>query len=294
MKLQTTLDQWKVFDAVVQAGSYQRAAENLHMSQSTISYAMARLREELGVALVRIEGRKAHLTEAGAELLQQVRPLLKGFSIVESQASLLAQGKATELRLATDSAYPDEFLFPALQRFQRKHRALRLHVRQSIRLTAAAAHQHAQADVSIVSQISPQYSSETLYDVELIAVAHRAHPLHQQGERLSSQQLAEHILVQIADAGASAPLPTQIEGCQSWTMNTIPAALSAVRHGVCFGWLPRRLIEEELKSGELKRLPLLSGARRVSHLFLSMRNDLPANSPAYALAREIRYAAKHS
>jgi DNA-binding transcriptional LysR family regulator len=293
MRLRSTLDQWKVLEVIVQTGGYDRAARALHMSQSTVSYAMARLQEALGVPLIQIEGRKAHLTEAGAELLQQVRPLLKGFSIVEAQAGLLAQGKATEITLATDSAYPDEFLFPALRSFQRKHRTVRLSVRQSIRLTVEAAHERHNAELCIIMQPSPQHPSESLYDVELVAVAHRSHPLHKQGEGLTLQQLAEHVLVQITEAEAEAPLQTQIEGCETWTMNTIPAALSAVRHGVCFGWLPKSLIEEDLQTGELKLLPLLSGARRVSHLFLSLRNDLPANSPAYALAREIRFAVRH-
>jgi len=48
---QTTLEQWSVLRTVVESGSFARAAEQLNRSQSSVSYAMSRLQERLGVPL---------------------------------------------------------------------------------------------------------------------------------------------------------------------------------------------------------------------------------------------------
>ena len=61
----TTLEQWRVLQAVIEHGSYAQAAEKLHRSQSSVSYALTRLQETLKLELLVIDGRKARLTEAG-------------------------------------------------------------------------------------------------------------------------------------------------------------------------------------------------------------------------------------
>ena len=290
MQTKSTLDQWRILESIVREGGFERAARKLHMSQSSVSYAMSRLEDALGLPVLELQGRSAQLTPAGQELLQEVRPLLKGFAVLESQAGLLAKGRPTELHLAADSAFPDDLLFPALRRFQQRHKSLRFTLRQAIRLSPKVAFDGHKADLCIASLGSSEHISEALFDVELIAVAAVGHPLLKLGHRLSRAHLAEHVMVRIADSDAEAPLPTLIEGGQTWTVNTLPAALAAVLHGGCFAWLPRAMAEPELEKGRLRRLQLLSGARRVSHLFVSVRNDVPANSPAYDLLSELRHA----
>jgi len=69
----TSLEQWAVLAAVVDHGGFAQAAAALNRSQSAVSYAVARLQESLGVALLVIEGRKAVLTAHGRALLKRSR-----------------------------------------------------------------------------------------------------------------------------------------------------------------------------------------------------------------------------
>ncbi|MFC1748652.1 LysR family transcriptional regulator, partial [Pseudomonadota bacterium] len=68
-----SLDQWRALQAVVECGGYAQAAKQLHRSQSSVSYSVARLQEQLGVPLLEIHGRKAQLTPAGEALLNRSR-----------------------------------------------------------------------------------------------------------------------------------------------------------------------------------------------------------------------------
>lgn len=101
-----TLDQWRTLQAVVDHGGFAQAAEALHRSQSSVSYTVARMQEQLGVPLLRIDGRKAVLTEAGNVLLRRSRHLVKQASQLEDLAHHMEQGWEAEVRLVVDAAYP--------------------------------------------------------------------------------------------------------------------------------------------------------------------------------------------
>ncbi len=96
-----TLDQWRTLQAVVDHGGFAQAAEALHRSQSSVSYTVARMQEQLGVPLLRIDGRKAVLTEAGNVLLRRSRHLVKQASQLEDLAHHMEQGWEAEVRLVS-------------------------------------------------------------------------------------------------------------------------------------------------------------------------------------------------
>jgi DNA-binding transcriptional LysR family regulator len=63
-----TLPQLAAFEAIARLGSFTRAAEELHMAQSTVSGHMRKLGESVGVPLFRMDGRRVCLTDAGRRL----------------------------------------------------------------------------------------------------------------------------------------------------------------------------------------------------------------------------------
>ena len=63
--LRISLEQWRALVAVVESGSYAKAAEEMHKTQSSVTYAVQKLESSLGVKAFTLEGRKARLTETG-------------------------------------------------------------------------------------------------------------------------------------------------------------------------------------------------------------------------------------
>ena len=86
MKLKTTLDQWIVLKAVIEQGGFAQAAEFLHRSQSTVSYAVSQLQFQLGVKILQVEGRKAALTPIGKILYHRAQVLLDNAKKIEKIA----------------------------------------------------------------------------------------------------------------------------------------------------------------------------------------------------------------
>jgi DNA-binding transcriptional LysR family regulator len=63
-------DQLRSFLAIVDTGSFTRAAERVHKTQSAVSMHIRRLEEQLGCALFVKQGRGARLTEEGERLIE--------------------------------------------------------------------------------------------------------------------------------------------------------------------------------------------------------------------------------
>src|SRR5690625_2751488 len=91
-----TLEQWRCLVAVVDAGGYVQAAEALHKSQSSITYAVQRLEHVLDVKAFSIQGRKATLTPVGRMLYQRARQLLEDSLSMERAAGKASAGWRSE------------------------------------------------------------------------------------------------------------------------------------------------------------------------------------------------------
>lgn len=265
----TTLEQWSLLDKVVELGSFARAAEETARSQSSVSYNLSLLQERLGVALLAPEGRRAVLTPAGELLLNQVKPLLKAFSYVETRAATLRNGVRTRLDLVVDNIFPRRRLFAILRQFQQ------MYPQTQVRLTEVLENSSSdivnnEADVMVLTRRQDITGlGEWLMNIDFVAVAHRDHPLFALNTPLNDEMLRPWPLIHIADNQ-----PTASAAGESWTFSTIDAAIEAVMYQVGYGWLPEERIQTQLEQGVLKILPLSHGTRRATPLHLIVKRAL--------------------
>src|SRR3954466_10443004 len=109
-----TLDQWAALSAVVEAGGYAKAAEELHKSQSSVTYAVQQIESLLGVKAFEIKGRKAVLTPSGQLLYRRARVLLDEATSLEKAAKSASAGWESEIRIAAEIVFPAWLLLKCL------------------------------------------------------------------------------------------------------------------------------------------------------------------------------------
>src|SRR5215207_7540235 len=113
-----TLDQLRVFLAVVEAGSFAGAGRRLRRATSAISYAVANLEAQLGLGLFERSGtRRPRLTEAGQAVLAEARVVDQGVATLRARVKGLLDGLEAELGLAVDVMLPPTRLAEALRAF---------------------------------------------------------------------------------------------------------------------------------------------------------------------------------
>jgi DNA-binding transcriptional LysR family regulator len=112
-------DQLRSFLAIVDAGSFTKAADRVHKTQSAVSMHVRRLEEQLGCALFVKHGRGARLTEEGERLIEFARRIVQ----VEAgaMAALSRKGLRGAARLGIPDDYAESFLAEILARFNRRH-----------------------------------------------------------------------------------------------------------------------------------------------------------------------------
>ena len=90
-----TLLQLQYFQVLARVLHYTRAAEELHISQPSLSYSISELEKELGVKLFEKENRKISLTAYGEQFLPYVQRSLalldEGAAVLEQMAGNLPQ-----------------------------------------------------------------------------------------------------------------------------------------------------------------------------------------------------------
>jgi LysR family transcriptional regulator, low CO2-responsive transcriptional regulator len=96
----STLRQLEVFEAIARLGSFTRAAEELYLTQPTVSMQMKKLTDAVGLPLFEQIGKKIYLTDAGRELQRTCRGLFEHLSHFEMAIADMKGLKTGKLRLA--------------------------------------------------------------------------------------------------------------------------------------------------------------------------------------------------
>lgn len=278
-----TLDQWLVFVTVVDAGGFGGAAERLHRSQSAISYAIARLQEQLGLRVFRQEGRRAVLSEAGQGLLPRARAVLDHALAVERAAHDMAAGWEPEIKLAVDDAYPSEPLMAALARFAAEGHGTRIRLHEAVMSGVDDALIAHEVDLAIGNHVPDGFVGDLLAEIEFVAVAASDHPLLRAPAPLSRADLRRETQVIVGDSGSRAPRSNGLIGAENaWHVASLESKRAALLAGLGFGWLPRHMVAGDLAEGRLAELPLAGGRLRHERGYV-IYSDIGTTGPATTL-----------
>jgi len=276
-----SLDQWRAFIAVVEAGGYAQAADRVHKTQSSVSYAVQKIEQLLDVKLFDKQGRKAVITPAGEMLYRRCKNLVERADALERGAAELGEGWDPELRLAVDIVYPTWVLLKSLEKFGAERPETRIQLFETVLGGTDEALYERAADLVVSTSIPQGFSGDPLMRIRFIAAAHPDHELHRLDRTLTLEDLSQNRHLVIRD---SAILHTRDSGGwfgadQRWTVSHKATQIAAACMGLGFAWFPEYAIRRELDNGSLKPLPLREGAERFGELYLIFADpDFPTAS----------------
>jgi DNA-binding transcriptional LysR family regulator len=283
-----TLEQWRALIAVVDAGGYAQAAQSLHKTQSTVTYAVQKMESLLGVKVFEVVGRKAQLTPTGEVLYRRAKGLLEEAGSLESAAGVLAAGWEPQLRLAIEIVFPTWLLLSCLARFAEEHPQTSIELYETVLSGTAEALTQRRVDLAITSQVPQGFSGDALMRMRFVAAAHPQHPLHALKRKLTLQDLRKHRHLMIRDSGSQRRAGSWLGAEQTWTVSHKATSIHAACMGLGFAWFAEDTIRSELERGELKPLPLREGAERWAELYLVFADRDYAGAGALRLATIIR------
>lgn len=283
----TTLEQWRCLLALSETGTYAKAADALFRTPSSVHQALTQLSDRLGVELVTVSGKNSRLTAHGKALLRRAQHLIKGFSELETMAGDFSAGWEAEIGLAVECVFPLPWLSDILHDFEQNCHALRLQLYESVLSHIDDLLVRQDVDLAITPRVPAGFVAEPLKTVEMVAVAHRSHALHQLEGDITMQELASHRQFIIRDPGSKPTSAGWQETERRWTVNNFNRSLECVRRGMGFGRFPLPLIESDLANGQLKVIPLREAASVPVQVFLVFADRERAGPGTLTLANQI-------
>ncbi len=169
----------RYFDAIAETQNFTRAAERLHVTQSTLSHQIKQLEEELGLVLFDRSHKKVALTEAGEMLRSHLMPALQQIDRGLQALSHPAEALSGEIRIAATHSFNTRLVPLCVSSFLSHHPGIKVSVEElSASLIAKRlASGHLELGVSYRPEDRSELWFEPLYNEELKLVVADRHPL---------------------------------------------------------------------------------------------------------------------
>lgn len=255
-----TLDQLRVFIAVIDCGSFSRAARELHRTQSVVSYTIANLETQLNIALFDRGKRKPTLTEAGKALLADARIVGLKVDAMRARAKTLSLGLEAEVSVVVDVMFPNCTLVIALKAFQQQFPtvALRLRIEALGAVKQLVAERICQIGITGPMLDFPDtFQSQQLGYIAMIPVAAPSHPLGQMTGVIPTEVARDHTQLVLTDRSQlTAGQNFGVIAVRDWRLGDLGAKHMLLLGGLGWGSMPEEMVREDIKNGRLVHLHL--------------------------------------
>ncbi|HVZ75261.1 MAG TPA: LysR family transcriptional regulator [Polyangia bacterium] len=285
-----TLDQLRVFLAVVETGSFSGAARKLRRAQSAVSYGVATLERQLGVTLFDRDGLRPTTTEAGQALLVRARGLVVDADELAATAQRMSEGLEPRVTLAAEVLYPMPLMVGALAAFQKRYPSVPLLLRTEAMGAVAelVLNGTCSVGVSVAAPFVPKELEQIpLTTVQLVAVVAPSHELARYGQDdqvVPARVLKRHTQLVLTDRSKlSEGYDAGVVGGPNWRIADLGAKHQFLLAGFGWGTMPLQVVARDIEKKRLVRLRLADDDVRASLCVLFRPNEPPGPATRWLL-----------
>jgi DNA-binding transcriptional LysR family regulator len=255
-----TLDQLKMLVRIADTGGILAAAEALNRTQPTVSVAIRKLEDELGVELLTRDSYRAHLTSAGHTICQQARIILKQSEILSGRAKHLAQGNEPEMRLAIEASCPLPPVLNILAKCEQKFPGTRFSLMGETLWGALDRLQQGEADLAISPWFEEnlEFEASPIITATLVTVATPQFRASLKKGPLSFDDLKDSVQIVVRDSSRKPRRQSfgYLSAGRHWYVTDHQTKKEIILAGMGWGRLHEHLVAEELRNGSLVPLSI--------------------------------------
>ncbi|WP_304306779.1 LysR family transcriptional regulator [Pseudacidovorax intermedius] len=286
------LRQLEYFVAVVEHGSFSRAAARLNLAQPSVSRQIAVLEEELGQRLLERTGRGVSPTPAGQTLLAHARTMLNASAQALSDLKQMDAEPAGRVVLGLPHRLAMRLCVPLIQAFRSRFPRALLSIVEGLSLPLREGLVAGRIDLALLFDPAPTplLSYEPLLRERMLLVAPRGHRLPAQ---VSLASLADFPLVlpgthnPIRSLLDAVLLPRRIPLQIVAEVGAVHSALAVVENGLACSVLPDSALQLSTEPGRVVAAPIGPPAMH-NRLVLAMPKSQPASRLVSETARLLR------
>ena len=279
--------------ALADTGSFSRAAEKLHITQSALSRSIQALEEDLGGPLVDRVGKKNELTPLGRSVLERARRIVHEAQELKQGAALLQQGGLGALRVGLGSGPGAMLMTPWLVYMAQHHPTVQVTVSRGSTELQLTQLRERQLDALVVDvrrvEAAPDLKMTQVVEMRAGFVCRQGHPLLKRAAKglpfdallsypIASIQLSQEVARLLVDHYGPQANPAQMTTLQCEDIASlldVVGQTDAIYLGIVGA------AREGLAEGRLVELPMqmpVKGQARLALITLAGRTELPVMS----------------
>ena len=251
------------FKTILEEGSFQRAAQKLNYTQSTVSVQVQQLEQELQLKLFERIGRRMKLTDGGQQILPQVNQILEAADVIKNFGRP-ADDISGQLRVALPESFLCYQMQPTLRRFKEQAPQVRLTLRSGNCYGIRDSILSGETDIGVDYQLSGCSQSINIeplcsYPLALVCSPQLESSLrdfvtpHQKKEVCLFAGSPDNLYRQMFEAYLFKKDIMLSDTVELWS---VEARKKSVASNLGISFTPRFTVKEELRAGTLTELPV--------------------------------------
>ena len=186
----------QAFAAIADQGTFSRAAQSLHITQTGLTRRLQSLEQVLGVRLVERTTRSSVLTAVGMGFLPRARRLLRELESAFTEVREGGRAQRGDVTIACVPTAGVQFLPRIVKRYAERHPENRIRIldHSSVDVAAAVARREAEFGINIAGSGHPDLVATPLVSDRFVLACRRDHPLAR-SRALAWKQLRAHPLI---------------------------------------------------------------------------------------------------
>lgn len=258
------LEYYKVFYSVAKLGSLTGAAEQLCLTQPTVTKAIQNLERQLDCALFVRTKRGVHLTQEGEILWKRVEPACRLLMAAEQELTAVRELEGGSLSIASTEMGFRTYVLPALERFTQDYPKVKIRFRNALTEAILQMLHSGEIDLALLHTPFPTEGWLRVQEIGQIEECFIAGPrfaaLAEQTHTLA--ELQDYPMLSLPEGSATKEYAGALFRRYGLTyepdieVTTIELAVQAVRSGLGIAMLPWEHVQESVERNELFRIPL--------------------------------------
>ncbi len=280
--------QLECFLAVARLGNLSRAAEEMFLTQPTLTARLKALEEEVGDRLFVRTSRGMRLTDAGRELLPYAERTLGNFEEGKRRLEELRGASGGRLLIGASPGVGTYALPGLLERFAAAYPRVSVSVRtgHSEEILEMTLKEEVQLGLTRAMR-HPEIESLRLYDDELVLVVDPGHRFTRKGSAELAEIGEEQIIFFDHDSSYFEQTHALFRNAgfrelRTMEVDNIEAAKRMVEHRLGVAFLPRTAIVRSVAAGNLVLIPVSENPEMTRTIVALKRRDTPASGPVAA------------
>ncbi len=257
-----SIEQYRMFVAVAESNSLREAAEKVFKTQPTVTSAIKKMEQSLGVILFNRDQYRMQLTDVGNKVYQLAIKLLATEDEIKHFATQIRIGNEPLITIAIEASFDLSSILAVLEYAQTHYKSTQIILQQEYMSGAFEKLMMEQADFAISPMSSFYFPTgkvemKFINQGQFICVASPKF-LTKLTTINSVNELINEYQIVVKDSGTKTEnidIGVQ-QGQRIWYVNNFEAKLLLIKQGMGWGTLPMSLVKDLITNNELSRLEL--------------------------------------